>query len=83
MWAVRRRYGVEITTHQGTARFPSVRAMVEADLRGWLPLMGVILTEDQIDHVLQEAERTLSSYVTAEGGVTFDTSAHFVRATKS
>jgi hypothetical protein len=28
--------------------FPSVRSMVEADLRGWLPVMGVVLTEHQI-----------------------------------
>jgi ubiquinone/menaquinone biosynthesis C-methylase UbiE len=34
---------VEVTTHRGTARFPSVHAMVEADLRGWLPVMGVVL----------------------------------------
>ncbi len=28
--------------------FPSVRVMVEADLRGWLPVMGVVLTGEQI-----------------------------------
>lgn len=73
---------VEITAHHGTAQFPSIRAMVEADLRGWLPVMGVMLSEDQIGHILQEAEHVLSSYVTAEGRVTFDTSAHFVSAMK-
>ena len=29
----------DITTHQGTARFPSIRIMVEADLKGWLPVI--------------------------------------------
>lgn len=72
-----------ITTHHGRAQFPSVQVLVEAELRGWLPVMGVILTEEQIGHILQEAEHELSSYVTAEGKVTFDTSAHFVRAIKS
>lgn len=74
---------VEITTHHGAAQFPGVRAMVEADLRGWLPVMGVILTEKQIGHILQEAEQYLSAYVTAEGRVTFDTSAHIVSGIKS
>ena len=74
---------VEITTHTDTAQFPSVRVMVEADLRGWLPLMGVILTEEQIDQILQEAEHELGSYITSDGRATFDTSAHIVRVIKS
>ena len=40
---------VEVTTHHGVARFPSIRVMVEADLRGWLPVMGVVLEEDLIE----------------------------------
>ena len=33
---------VRIVTRNGTARFPSIRSMVEADLRGWLPVMSSI-----------------------------------------
>lgn len=73
---------IQITTHHGTARFPSVRTMVEADLRGWLPIMDVILSEDQIGRILQEASRALSAYGAADGGVTFSVSAHVVAATK-
>lgn len=73
---------VEITTHPGTARFPSIRVMVEAELRGWLPVMGVFLTEDQISTILQEAEDALGFYVTTEGRVTFDVAAHLVTAKK-
>lgn len=72
----------EITTHRGTAQFPSIRTMVEADLRGWLPVMGVILSEDQIGRILQEAEQALSSYTTAYGQATFHLSAHLVTAKK-
>lgn len=72
----------EITTHQGAAQFPSIRTMVEADLRGWLPVMGVILTEDQIGRILQEAEHALGSYVTTNGRVMFHLSAHLVTAKK-
>lgn len=73
---------VEVTTHRGTAQFPSIRTMVEADLRGWLPVMGVILSEDQIGRILQEAESALSSYATADGRATFHLSAHLVTARK-
>ncbi len=72
----------EITTHRGAAQFPSIRAMVEADLRGWLPVMGVVLTEDQIGRILREAEHALKSYAAADGRVTFHLSAHLVAAKK-
>jgi len=74
---------IDVTTHRGTARFPSVRTMVEADLRGWLPVMGVVLPEEQIQRILEEAERALSRYVTAAGTVEFDSPAHVVSGTKS
>lgn len=69
---------VGIATHTGAARFPSIRSMVEADLRGWLPVMGVQLSEEQIEHILEEAETTLGRYVTAGGQVVFDSPAHIV-----
>ena len=72
----------EITTCQGTAQFPSIRVMVEADLRGWLPVMGVILGEESIDRILQEAEQALASCATADGRAVFPVSAHLVTARK-
>ncbi|MDA7087909.1 methyltransferase domain-containing protein [Pseudomonas sp. SA3-5] len=72
-----------IVTHTGTAHFPSIGAMVEADLRGWLPVMGVTLDEPTIAQVLAEAEQALGRYVTADGIVQFDSPAHIVRATKA
>jgi SAM-dependent methyltransferase len=71
-----------ITNHHGKAVFPSIRSMVEADLRGWLPVMGVVLPEDQIQHILEEAERILGIYVTPEGKVKFDSPAHIVTCTR-
>lgn len=71
-----------ITTHAGTARFPSIRSMVEADLRGWLPVMGVVLKEDQIQRILEEAESVLEPYLTAEGRVLFDLPAHIITGTR-
>src|SRR5690606_19197038 len=73
---------VDVTTRRGTARLPSVRAMVEADLRGWLPVMGVVLQEDLIQAILDEAEDELDAYVRADGTVSFDVPAHIVTATR-
>lgn len=74
---------VRVTTQTGVARFPSIRFMVEADLRGWLPLMGVVLTEDQIRRILQEAEQVLGAYATPAGRTAFGLAAHLVTGTKT
>jgi SAM-dependent methyltransferase len=73
-----------ITTHTTTARFPNVRTLVEADLRGWLPIMGVHLGEPVIAETLDAADEALAPHVTreADGAVAFPTSAHVVRWTK-
>jgi ubiquinone/menaquinone biosynthesis C-methylase UbiE len=74
---------IEVTTHPGTALFPSVRIMVEADLRGWLPMMGITLPEEQISQILHEAEAALGAYATSDDQIRFDVSAHIVTGTKS
>jgi ubiquinone/menaquinone biosynthesis C-methylase UbiE len=73
---------VQATTSGGTARFASLRIMIEADLRGWLPVMGVVLPEPQIAQILREAERALARYVGADGTVAFGTSVHIVTGTR-
>jgi len=74
---------VSATRHLGTAKFPTVRSMVEADVFGWLPLMGAPLTQDQSDQVLKEADEVLNPYVTTDGKVEFRISAHIVIGTKA
>lgn len=74
---------IAVTTQRGVAQFSSIRFMVEADLRGWLPLMGVVLTEDQIHRILQEAEYVLGAYVTAAGTTACGLAAHLLTGTKS
>jgi SAM-dependent methyltransferase len=74
---------VEIATHRGTARFPSIQSMVEADLRGWLPVMGVMLPEEQINRILEEADQALGPYVSEQAPAMFEVSAHIVTAAKS
>lgn len=65
-----------VKTHQGTARFPSIRSLVEADLRGWLPVVGIMLPEDIIQRTLKEADRELSAYADSDGRAVFRISAH-------
>jgi SAM-dependent methyltransferase len=72
-----------ITTHVGQARFPSVRVMLDAELRGWMPAVGIVFSDDEIVRIIAEAERDLVEYVAADGGITFDSPAHIVTATKS
>lgn len=78
LFADARATSVKIATHQGTARFPSVRVMVEADLRGWLPVMGIHLPKDQIARILEEAEDVLGPWRLSDGAAEFVTSAHIV-----
>lgn len=69
-----------ITTRDGEAHFPSIRTMVEADLRGWLPVMGVVLPEEQISEILRRADAALARHAAPDGQVTFSLSAHIVTA---
>lgn len=67
---------VDTVTVQETGRFPSIEAMVEADLRGWLPVVGVILSEEEIQAVVAECRKQLARYGQPDGGVMFPMSAH-------
>jgi SAM-dependent methyltransferase len=61
-----------IEQQPGRGCFPSIRRMVEADLRGWLPLMGVVLAEALIGEILSRAEVELLPFVSSgPRGVTF------------
>lgn len=71
-----------VRTEMGMARFPGVRVMVEADLRGWLPLLGIHLGEEAITAILKDADNVLGRYVGEDGVATFQTSAHIVTGTK-
>lgn len=73
---------IRIETHRGTARFPNARIMVEVDLRGWLPLLGIVLSEEEINEILDETERALSAWVTADGRIQFPVSAHIASGRK-
>ncbi len=72
---------IEIRTHNVTANFPEIRSMIEADLRGWLPVMGVVLSDELIEKILNEAETALKQFKNEDGKVSFDSPGHIVTIT--
>ena len=75
--------GAVVELQQGRGRFRNIRSMVEVDLRGWLPLVGVVLKEGQIAEILRQAETALKPFVVDHGGeVEFASPALLVTAMK-
>jgi SAM-dependent methyltransferase len=64
------------------ARFPSSRTMVEAELRGWLPLFDINLSEEKIADVLIKSDEKLAKYASSAGEAVFPTSGHIITARK-
>ena len=73
---------ISVATKVEQAKFPSSRHMVEAELRGWLPLFDIFLSETEISDVLVESDKTLSKYAGPSGEAIFPTCAHVITAHK-
>ena len=70
-----------VTLQPGRGRFPSIRTMVEVDVRDWLQIVGIALDDELIERILEEAETELRPFLTNEsGGVGFDSPAVIARA---
>ena len=74
--------GVATEAIAETATFPSTRTMVEAEIRGWLPLFDIHLDEEKISEVLAESDQVLKQYETPSGEAVFPTTAYVFSATK-
>ena len=70
----------EISTQEGTARFPSINNWIHAGAKGWT--QGDAISEEQIETQIQTAEKELTNFKTVEGNVSFPTSVHIVTARK-
>lgn len=71
---------VQIYTHLGTARFPSIESWVYTDVKGWT--LADSISEKDNERLLEEAQQTLQPFVTPDGSVAFPAPAHIVRAMK-
>jgi ubiquinone/menaquinone biosynthesis C-methylase UbiE len=73
--------GADVRLTDGVGRFPSIRSLMEVDLRNWLPTLGVVLDPGLIEEILRQAETTLAPHVTRSGSeVTFASPAVLVTA---
>jgi ubiquinone/menaquinone biosynthesis C-methylase UbiE len=70
----------QITTTMGLARFPSVRAWIYTDVRGWV--MSELVSDEQLERLVVVAGEELSRFTGSDGKVQFGMSAHIVTATK-
>lgn len=72
---------VEINTHVGTARYPSIESWVYTDIKGWT--LANMIDDDQYARLLVEAQQALARYVVEDGTVAFKQSAHIASGTVS
>lgn len=68
---------------QEQACFPDVRTLVEAEIRGWLPLFDVNLDDAQAQAVVAQCEADLAHYCTSDGEFCFPTAAWVVSGQKA
>jgi len=61
---------VKVTTHAGTARFPSIEAWVRTDVKGWT--LADLIDDDQYALLVREAAVALRPYARSDGIVMFD-----------
>jgi SAM-dependent methyltransferase len=71
----------DIVTHEGQARFPSIAAWVDTEIKGWT--LADRLDDAQFRRLLTEAERDLARFVGAGGAVAFSVAAHIITLDKS
>ncbi len=75
--------GARVALRPGRGRFPSIRTMVEVDVRDWLRIVGVTLDEDLIERILRESETALRPFLTIDAnGVGFDSPAVLATVTR-
>ena len=71
---------VAVEAQVGKARFPSIEAWVETDVKGWT--LAELIDDPQYALLLREAKSALGRYAGADGGVVFDAPALIVTACK-
>jgi hypothetical protein len=65
----------------GTARFPSIEAWVETDVKGWT--LSDLIDGGQYQTLLQAAQSELTTFVQNDGTVAFESPAHIVVVKKA
>lgn len=74
--------GTGVLARRASERVGPSGRVVGVELRGWMPLQGILLDEDTIDDVLTRSDQELSHLLDTDGSVRFPLSAHLVAGTK-
>lgn len=72
---------ITISTHAGTAHFPSIRAWIHAHLMG--RTLPANIGHQLYTRLLEEAERELAAFAAIDGSASFETPAHVIVTRKS
>jgi SAM-dependent methyltransferase len=70
----------EVTTHEGTARFPSIDAWIFTDVKGWT--LADMIDDAQFARLREAAQWVLRGFVGRDGTVSFRAPAHIATALK-
>ena len=70
----------QISSSAGTARFASIEAWVQTDVKGWT--LADLIDEAQYERLQAEAQRDLARFCGDDGRVAFASPAHLVTAVK-
>ncbi len=71
----------DIQTLDGTARFPSIKAWVQTDVKGWT--LSDLIDDQQYETLLRAAQAEMTPFVQPDGSVAFPSPAHIVSAAKA
>lgn len=70
---------VDIETRAGESHYPRMQVVIDAEIRGWLPIMGVHLDEALIEAIEGECRQRCRHFLEAEDGAfRSPTSAHIL-----
>lgn len=69
---------VRVEVREGTARFPSIDAWIEMDVKGWT--LAELLDDEQFERLRRESRREMARFARADGSVAFRSPALFATA---
>lgn len=61
----------ELSSHKMKTHWPDIRSLILADAKGWFPLAGISLSDDQLEEVNERTKSELSEYIGDDGSITF------------
>ena len=72
--------GADVTLHEGSIRFPSVKEFIRIEVKG-SPLAGMV-SDDVMQALAAESENALAEFVVPSGEIVMPMDAHIVTAGK-